>query len=99
MDRVQLLQRFETLAETPVAIPKLRMLVLDLAAQGRLGSCAEAKSHQQQNLGAVIDLISGQHLRPDDYNEEGDGIPYLTGSADFGSRFPKASRWTRTLRR
>src|SRR6266511_1075964 len=36
MDRKQLLQHFETLAETPDAVEKLRKLVLDLAIRGRL---------------------------------------------------------------
>ena len=36
MDRTQLLQHFETLAETPEAVEKLRGFVLDLAVRGRL---------------------------------------------------------------
>src|SRR6266550_6294979 len=36
MDRTQLLQHFDTLAETPEAVAKLRALVLDLAVRGRL---------------------------------------------------------------
>ena len=36
MDRAQLLEHFETLAETPEAIQKLRKLVLDFAIRGRL---------------------------------------------------------------
>lgn len=30
-----------------------------------------------------IDLISGQHLLPTEYNVEGAGLPYLTGPTDF----------------
>jgi type I restriction enzyme, S subunit len=36
MDRAQLLQHFDTLAETPEAVAKLRAFVLDLAVRGRL---------------------------------------------------------------
>ena len=36
MDRAQLLQHFDTLAETPGAVAKLRTFVLDLAVRGRL---------------------------------------------------------------
>src|SRR6266487_1600029 len=36
MDRTQLLQHFDTLAETPDAVAKLRALVLDLAVRGLL---------------------------------------------------------------
>jgi len=45
-------------------------------------------------FGKLIELISGQHLKGTDYNEEGTGIPYLTGPADFGTTSPMASRWT-----
>jgi len=38
MDRTQLLQNFETLAETPEAVAKLRAFILDLAIRGRLVS-------------------------------------------------------------
>ncbi len=45
-------------------------------------------------LGELIELISGQHLTPDKYNENGIGHPYYTGPADFGAMHPHASRWT-----
>jgi type I restriction enzyme S subunit len=44
MDRKQLLQHFETLADTLEAVAKLRALVLDLAIRGRLVPQA-AKDH------------------------------------------------------
>ena len=36
MDRTQLLQHFDTLAETPEVVEKLRNLILDFAVRGRL---------------------------------------------------------------
>ena len=45
-------------------------------------------------LGDCVELISGQHLKPDEYNDSGNGIPYLTGPADFGKLEPVASRWS-----
>lgn len=37
-------------------------------------------------LGDVIELVSGQHLQPNEYREgTGDGIPYITGPSDFGA--------------
>ncbi len=45
-------------------------------------------------LGQCIFLISGQHLKPSEYNETADGFPYLTGPADFGPLYPTAKRWT-----
>lgn len=38
---------------------------------------------QAGNLGDGIKLISGQHIDADDYSGDAEGIPYLTGPADF----------------
>ena len=46
------------------------------------------------NLGDVIELISGQHIMQADYNSENEGIPYLTGPADFGELHPLITKWT-----
>ncbi len=45
-------------------------------------------------LGELIELISGQHLTPNEYNENGEGIFYYTGPADFGTKNPKSNRST-----
>jgi type I restriction enzyme S subunit len=45
-------------------------------------------------LGNCIVLVSGQHLKPSEYNENGQGIPYLTGPAEFGDVSPVPTRWT-----
>ncbi len=45
-------------------------------------------------LGILIDLISGQHLKPNEYSEMGEGIPYYTGPADFGMKSPTSPRRT-----
>ncbi len=47
-----------------------------------------------KQLGNVVELISGQHIDKRDYNLEHRGIGYLTGPADFGSRYPAVSKWT-----
>ncbi|MCQ4254189.1 restriction endonuclease subunit S [Stutzerimonas stutzeri] len=51
-------------------------------------------------FGQVIELISGQHLGPDEYFESTrDGaIPYLTGPADFGETYPRPTRFTNERR-
>ncbi len=45
-------------------------------------------------LGEIIELISGQHIDASDYNENGTGLPYLTGPSDFGNVHPIPTRWT-----
>ena len=54
---------------------------------------------QLTRLGASIELISGQHLGPDEYVEGLDGgIPYLTGPAEFGVESPSPTRSTKETR-
>ncbi|MEQ1831233.1 MAG: restriction endonuclease subunit S, partial [Pirellula sp.] len=127
------IEHFETFAEAPNGVAKLRELILQLAVQGKLGTqdvndepasvllrrIDDAKSRLAKlgrlkspsqfppvderespdgwavvRLGSFIELISGQHLTPEEYNEAGEGHPYLTGPADFGERHPVATRWT-----
>ena len=45
-------------------------------------------------LKEVCTLISGQHIKKDDYNANGNGIGYLTGPADFGDTYASVSKWT-----
>lgn len=45
-------------------------------------------------LGALIGLVSGQHIEAADYNEQRRGVPYLTGPSDFGVKHPTFKRWT-----
>jgi type I restriction enzyme S subunit len=45
-------------------------------------------------LGELIELVSGQHLTPSEYNDEKIGFSYYTGPADFGAKSPIATRWT-----
>lgn len=49
-------------------------------------------------LGSVIDLVSGQHLGPNDYSTRPGQLPYFTGPSDFGPTHPVASRWTEERR-
>jgi type I restriction enzyme S subunit len=48
----------------------------------------------------VIELISGQHLGPDEYFEstKAAAIPYLTGPAEFGETHPRPTRFTNERR-
>lgn len=45
-------------------------------------------------LGQIVKLISGQHLSPDEYNVRQEGIPYITGPAEFNEGRPSPSKWT-----
>nr|WP_286701602.1 restriction endonuclease subunit S [Halomonas sp. UBA1491] len=48
------------------------------------------------SLGTCISLISGQHLKGDEYfdDKRPESVPYLTGPAEFGARTPEPQRYT-----
>jgi type I restriction enzyme S subunit len=46
------------------------------------------------SLGNVCTVIAGQHITSHLYNNDGVGVPYLTGPADFGVVKPVVSKWT-----
>ncbi len=50
------------------------------------------------SLGHVAKLISGQHLIPEEYNTRQEGIPYITGPAEFKERRPSPTKWTKERR-
>jgi type I restriction enzyme S subunit len=45
-------------------------------------------------LGKLITLISGMHLNPEDYNNDGEGIPYFTGPTDYTNFLLEVKKWT-----
>jgi type I restriction enzyme S subunit len=45
-------------------------------------------------FGEVIELLSGQHIEANNYNQNGIGLPYLTGPSDFGEINPIFTRWS-----
>jgi type I restriction enzyme S subunit len=45
-------------------------------------------------LGEIIQLISGQDLKPSEYNSKNIGIPYITGASHFNDGVLEISRWT-----
>jgi len=49
-------------------------------------------------LGHVVKVVSGQHLKPDEYNTSEVGIPYITGPAEFNLGRPSPTKWTENKR-
>jgi type I restriction enzyme S subunit len=47
-----------------------------------------------KKLSDVISLESGQHLSPDEYNNEGEGYPYFTGPTDFCNSVGEVTKWS-----
>lgn len=50
---------------------------------------------EEKTLGDVAQLISGQHLDPEQYDDSGEGVPYFTGPSDFTSDPSKFTKWTK----
>lgn len=97
MHAQRLFDNFATIAEAPGGADRLRELVVDLAVTGELAPGIErhgTPNGDPGRLGDVVQLISGQHLKPTEYNTDGIGLPYLTGPADFTDTGPVATRWT-----
>ncbi|MES2615642.1 MAG: restriction endonuclease subunit S [Bdellovibrionota bacterium] len=46
-----------------------------------------------QPISALVEIICGQHILADQYNEDGLGIPYLTGPSDFSNGTILVSKW------
>ena len=44
----------------------------------------------------IWELLSGRDLAPCDYNDQGHGVPYITGASNFFSGSVVISRWTDT---
>ena len=44
----------------------------------------------------ILNLLSGRDLAPCDYNDQGHGVPYITGASNFFSGSVVISRWTDT---
>ena len=49
---------------------------------------------EQRKYAEVIELLSGQDFNPKEYNEDGIGIPYLTGASCIENGCTTAVRWT-----
>ena len=49
---------------------------------------------EQRKYAGVIELLSGQDFNPEEYNEDGIGIPYLTGASCIENGCTTAVRWT-----
>ena len=51
-------------------------------------------------LGSIVNLISGQHLKPNEYSESAleNSVPYITGPAEFGKKHPSYSKFTTEFR-
>ena len=56
------------------------------------------ESWEWVRLGEIIELISGQDMKPTEYNEKLNGIPYITGASNIENGKLTINRWTEFAR-
>ena len=44
-------------------------------------------------LDEIAEIVMGQSPPGETYNDEGDGLPFFQGKADFGDRYPTTRKW------
>lgn len=53
------------------------------------------KNWKWVRLGTCINLLSGQDFKPEDYNDRGEGMPYMTGASNIENESLIINRWTK----
>ncbi|MCX6873024.1 MAG: restriction endonuclease subunit S [Verrucomicrobia bacterium] len=88
-------EKFNTFADAPDAVAKMRELVLELAATGRL--IPKALEHPVEEdtrmMGELVELVMGQAPAGDEYNTEGRGTLFVK-VGEFGPLYPREEVWT-----
>jgi type I restriction enzyme S subunit len=95
MDLSTFFQKFDQFADAPDAVAKLRELVLELAATGRLvPSILERPFAEDTKLmGTLVELVMGQAPAGTECNTEGRGTVFVK-VGEFGPLYPREEVWT-----
>lgn len=59
----------------------------------RFPEVRDAREWEAAKLSSIVDLVSGVHLAPDEYDVDGE-VPYFTGPSDFSNDVNAISKWT-----
>ncbi len=95
MDLTTFFKKFDQFADAPDAVPKLRELVLELAASGRLVPEALERPVEQDTrlMGSLVELVMGQAPAGSECNTEGRGTVFVK-VGEFGPLYPREEVWT-----
>jgi type I restriction enzyme S subunit len=66
----------------------------ELRPRLRFPEFRKAGEWEAKRLSSVIELISGMHLSPEQYDSVGE-VPYFTGPSDFTNELPSVTKWTK----
>jgi type I restriction enzyme, S subunit len=88
-------EKFDQFANTPDAVMKMRELVLELSATGRLIPEALERPVEEDSklMGSIVELVMGQAPAGDEYNTEGRGTVFVK-VGEFGPLYPREEVWT-----
>lgn len=88
-------EKFEMFAEAPNAVAKMRELVLELSATGRLipEVLDRAVEEDTKLMETAVELVMGQAPPGDEYNTEGRGTVFVK-VGEFGPLYPREEVWT-----
>lgn len=75
----------------------LQKSILQMAMQGKLAA-QRPEDWKHVRFGDVITLLSGTDFKPDEYNDKGQGVPYITGASSLSSDGVIVNRWAKTPR-
>jgi type I restriction enzyme S subunit len=95
MTTEQYFEKFELFADAPDAVARMRELLLELAATGRLIPDALERSVGQdiRLMGEIVELIMGQAPPGDECNTAGRGTVFVK-VGEFGPLYPEKAVWT-----
>lgn len=95
MDLSTFFEKFDQFADAPDAVPKLRELVLELAASGRLLPEALERPVKDDTtlMGPLVELIMGQAPAGSECNTDGLGTVFVK-VGEFGPLYPREEVWT-----
>ena len=88
-------EKFDQFANAPNAVAKMRELVLQLAATGRLLPEVVERpiSEDTRKMGSIVELVMGQAPKGDEYNTEKRGAIFVK-VGEFGPLYPEKTVWT-----
>lgn len=88
-------EKFELIADAPDAVARLREIIYECAAQGRLVPDALERPPEidMRSLGDLVEFVMGQAPAGSECNTEGNGTVFVK-VGEFGPLYPRQEVWT-----
>ena len=91
-------RRIEAQRKIVDALKKYKRGALKAIFNQQASFMSESQKWDKYTMGELISLQSGQDFAPAEYNDQGLGIPYMTGASCIVNGETVVSRWTQTPR-